>query len=112
MPWGKWTEGENIDSKVKIDLNNGDMTTLTRSVEHRGNKDDYPHMSVTVGLNGDLKNAHWSESEHGPRIGTEGENPEWSKNPTVEKSGFSRDTPSIYDSHNFEKGGSEYSGWD
>lgn len=78
MPWGKWNEGDKVDSKVGIDPKTGDMTTLTRSVEHRGNKGDYPHMNVTVNIHGEVTNAHYSNSANDPnRVGTDSK--EWKK---------------------------------
>ncbi len=96
MPWDKfWSKGDHVDSKVGIDLSNGDMTTLTRGVEHRGNKDDYPHMSFTVDIHGQVTNAHYSNSKHASdRVGTDSQEwrkPEYDSNHNTDYSGHETD---------------------
>jgi hypothetical protein len=48
-------------------------------------------MIVTVDPQGNVKNAHWSQTES-DHIGTK--TGEWAKNPDISKSGPSDDTPS------------------
>lgn len=93
--WGDWNKGDRIDTKAEV-TPKGDLRIISRGAQHRGNKDDYPHMTVTVDLQGNVKNAHWSENEN-DHIGTK--TGEWAKNPDISKSGPSDDTPSYNDYH-------------
>ncbi len=74
--WSGWesgstTENGGTESTSKINVETGDVNTLTRS---EGQTTDYPHLNVTTDSTGAVTNAHYSYGS-GEAIGTNSE--EW-----------------------------------